>query len=261
MLTFDSPLDMKERMFIKQTKHLGMNSASGPLPAFEPKDWNAKLTCNVFTVVERRAPRNFSGNFGRGGIDGLLSSIHGIPLLPLGARSQDLGLQEIDLTGHRPAAITDKALFQLLSGEVTATSSDIVSANGQTVFRREKGTYKALEIYNALEFPEQFELEDQNRQSQTPETDIISTETPPASESGRLLAPHHSNSSLCGLPVELLRFVVDNLDDVSRTCLKFTNSYFHSMIEHKCVGHLNFRRRRALVSCLERDVGTYRSLL
>jgi hypothetical protein len=261
MLTTNSPLDMIERMVIERTKHLEMNSASGPLPAFGSEDWNTKLTCNLFTVIERHAPRNFSDNFGMGDIGGSLSLIHGIPLLLLGARSQDLGLQEIDLTGHRPAAITDKALLQLLSDEESVTGSDAISANGEIGFQEEKGTYKALKIYNALEFPEQLELEDQSRQTQSPETDINSTETPPASGSGLLLAPRHSNPSLCGLPVELLRFVVEGLDDVSRTCLKFSNSYFHSMIEPKCVRHLSFRRRQALVFCLERDVGTYRALL
>jgi len=252
----DSPLDMLERMVIERTKHLGMNSASGPLPAFGSEDWNAELTCIDFTVIGRYGSWSFSGNFEMGDIGGSFSRI---PLLPLDPQSQNLGLQETDFTGHKPVAITDKALLQLLSDKETATSSVTISANRELDLQKE--TYNALEIYNALDFPDQLEFEDQSRHTQTPETDIISTKTSPASESGRLLAPRHSNSSLCGLPVELLRFVVDNLDDVSRTCLKFTNSYFHSMIEHKCVGHLSFRRRRALVSCLERDVGTYRALL
>jgi len=257
----DSPLDMAERMASERTKHLEMSSASGPLPAFESEDWNAKLTCNLFTVIERHAPRNFSDNFGMGDIGSSLSPIHEIPLLPLVPQSQDLGLQEIELTGHRSATITDKALLQLLSDAETVTSAGTVSANDQTGFQREKATYKALKISNALEVPEQFDFEDQSRPTQTPETDITSTVTPPASASGRLLAPRHSNPSLCGLPVELLRFVVDDLDEVSQTCLKFTNSYFHSMIVHKCLGHLGFRKRRALLSSLERDVGTYRALL
>jgi len=249
MLTTNSPLDMIERMVIERTKHLEMNSASGPLPAFGSEDWNTKLTCNLFTVIERHAPRNFSDNFGMGDIGGSLSLIHGIPLLLLGARSQDLGLQEIDLTGHRPAAITDKALLQLLSDEETATSSDAISANGETGFQKE--TYKVLV----------FESDEQSRQTQRPETNIDLSKNPPASESGPLLAPHHSNPNLYGLPVELLRFVVEDLDEVSQTCLKFTNSYFHSLIEHNCVGHLSSQRRKALISHLERDIGTHRALL
>lgn len=257
----DSPLDMLERMASERTKHLGMTCTSGPLPAFESEDWNAKLIYNDFTVFERYGSWKFSGNFGMGDIGCSLSPIHGRQLLPLDPESRDLGLQEIELSGHRSAAITDKALFQLLSDKETVTSGVTVSAIDQIGFQREKATYKALKIYNALEVPEQFDFEDQSRPTQTPETDITSTVTPPASASGRLLAPRHSNPSLCGLPVELLRFVVDDLDEVSQTCLKFTNSYFHSMIVHKCLGHLGFRKRRALLSSLERDVGTYRALL
>jgi len=232
----DSPLEIIERLVMERTKHLGMNSASVPLPAFESEDWKAKLTCNVFTVIERPGSWRCSGNVEMGDIGGSVSAIHGIPLVPLDARRQDLGLQEIGLTGHQPAAVTDKALLQLLSDRETETSSGTVSANGENGFQRENGTYKAFELYNSLKCPEPFTLEDQSSQTQTPEIDITPTETPPASESGRLFAPRHSNPSLCGLPVELLRFVVEDLDEVSQTCLKFTNSYFHSMIKHKCVG-------------------------
>ncbi len=147
--------------------------------------------------------------------------------------------------------ITNNALLQVLSNEENATGSDTVSGNGGTGFHKE--------TYIALEFSEEFE--DQSRQTQSPETNITSTETPPASGSAPVLAPRHSNPSLPGLPLEILRFIVDDLDAVSQTCLKFTNSYFHSMINQKCLGPLNFRRRQALISCLERDVGPYRALL
>lgn len=259
MLTLDSPVDMKERMVIEPTKRFGMNSASAPSPAFQLKDRNTKLTCDEFTVIERHAPWEFLGNHEMGVIGGLLSPIHGMPLLLLDPQIQDLGLQDIDLTGHQPAAITDKAVLQLLSDTETVTSSNTTSANGEIGFHKE--TYRALKTNNVLNLSETIELEDQSRQTTKPETDINSRATPPAFEPGPLLAPRHSNPSLCGLPVEILCYVVKELDDVSQTCLKFTNSYFHSMIEHKCVGSLGFRRRRALVSCLERDVGTHRALL
>lgn len=241
ILTMDRPL---ERMITKRTPHLEMNSPPVALPAFEAEDWKRKVMCNDFPIVERYAPWDLSENVVMRDGGGALSPT---PLLPLDAQSQEFGLEEIDLAGNQTSTITDGALLQLLS------SGDTISANG------EAGSQK--ETYNAFEFSEESELEDQSRQTQSPGTDITSTKPRPASESGPLLAPHHSNPTLCGLPLELLRFVVNSLDEVSQICLKFTNRYFHSMVSHKCVKHLNFRRRQNLISCLERDVGTYRALL
>lgn len=249
MLTVDSPLEMRERVVVERTQHLEMNSASVALPGFESGDWKRKVTCRDFAVLERSGSWRFSGNVEMGDIGGSLSPI---PLLSLGPQSQEFGLQEIDRTACQPGAITDEALLQLLSDKESGNGSDTVSGHGETGFRKE--TCEAFKTYQALTFPEQCELEGQSRQTQTPE------DTPPASDSGPLSAPRHSNPSLCRLPLELLRFIVDDLDEVSQTCLKFSNSYFHSMIKHKCIGYRSYRRRQTLISRLERDVGTYRAL-
>lgn len=227
-------------MVVERTPHLEMDGASVAFPVRESEGW---VTCNDFAVLERRAWK-FAGNVEVGDVGGSLSP------MPL---ESPFGLQEIDCTGCQPAAITDEALLQLLSEKESVNGGDTVSGNGESGFPKE--TYEALNTYDAFKCPEQFELEGRSRQTQTP------AGIPPASDSGRLLAPRHSNPSLSRLPLELLRFIVDDLDGLSQMCLKFTNSYFHSIIEHKCIGRPRFRRRQRLISCLERDVGTYRALL
>ena len=96
------------------------------------------------------------------------------------------------------------------------------------------------------------------RQDLSPPSRIL-----PASSSHQPSFLPRSKLSLCGLPAEILHYIVQDLDEISKISLKYTNRYLHASTRTKCAKALGIRKGLHLLDHLERDVDVdrYQALL
>lgn len=104
-----------------------------------------------------------------------------------------------------------------------------------------------------------------DRIGSTPSGEIVdagsASEDIAAFPADRLPTSEYSELRLTSLPPEIHGLIIKELDDISRTSLKFTNSYFHASIKNRCARALGPRRRKDLIACLELDVLPHRALV
>ena len=223
----------------------------------ELRDRNAELALSHFTSFEGYPSGQHAQNTENGEIGGSLSPTAGVALLPVDTPSPKVVVQDTNITGHQLSNVERNLLSRLPHDSSTEATSGSFSSTGELAIRSETedANIASLEVCAR----DTFEME--TRRIATSETPFASTETSPIPLPDLIPTPQHPQASLCGVPAEVLRFILRDLDDISKTCLKFTNSYFHASIKHKCARLSGASRQRELVACLERDIGTHRALL
>ena len=222
-----------------------------PLPRLE--GGGEESACCQFTVVERIAPWQNAQE--------VYSSETDILPWPVEDEAQrpDMTKWNTDVTDHQfISTLEELALKPPQTVEAQAAIACAPPFNDLRVCAETSHPPKVCNA-NILSAKDEIDIEEWRiGMSQNPPT---LTRIPPAPLLDRLsTAPPHK-PCLSRLPLEILRLVVEDLDEISKTCLKYTNSYFHAMIRNKCAKSLNYRGRRDLIARVELDAHTHRALL
>ena len=222
-----------------------------PLPRLE--GGGEESACCRFTVVERIAPWQNAQDVYSGETEVLPWPVENE------AQTLDMAKWKTDVTDHQVISTQEK--LALKPAQTVEAQAAIACALPLDDVRLCAETSHPPEVCNANipSAKDQVNIEEWRiGMSKNPPP---STRTPPAPLIDRLstLPPH--KPCLSRLPLEILRYVVEDLDEISKICLKYTNSHFHTIIRNKCAKSLNYRGRRDLIARVELDAHTHRALL